>query len=109
MSEMNTLSEVLQTLDNNQIPEFRFTGTSFTGGDGIQYQSTDLVIIKVFRFEGDSDPSDMSVVYVFETKDRVRGYSVNAYGVYDDWGGNYDNFIRQVPERGHDEQVAFTL
>jgi hypothetical protein len=109
MVEMNTLSEVMQRLQERHIPEFRFNGTAFISGEQKQYRSKDLSIIKVYRFEGDSDPSDMSIVYLFETNDGAHGYTLNAYGVYDDWGEAYDNFLREVPEKGHQEQVLFTL
>ena len=109
LSDMNTLSEVLQLLGDRAIPEFRFTGRGLAGEGGRSYQPKELQIIKVYRFEGGSDPADMSVVYVFETNDHAYGYSLNAYGVYDNQGQAYDNFIREVPEKDHDEQLLFLL
>jgi hypothetical protein len=34
------------------------------------------------RFEGASDPDDMSVVYAIETSDGLKGTLVDAFGVY---------------------------
>ncbi len=42
-------------------------------------------IIEVYRFEGESNPSDEAVVYAVESKDgKMKGSLVNAYGVYAD-------------------------
>jgi hypothetical protein len=109
LSDMSTLSEVLDRLEKRGVPAFRFTERGLTADDSLYYRPADLSIVKVYRFEGESDPSDGSVVYVFEAGDKHYGYSVNAYGVYDDQGAAYDNFIREVPERGHEGQLLFEL
>lgn len=51
----------------------------------------------------------MAVVYVFETKEDAYGYSINAYGTYDNQAEGYDNFLREVPEKDRDEQLLFVL
>lgn len=110
--EMTTLTEVLEILrlrgfDN----EFRWSKEGFSVKKGKIYQPEDLTIIKTYRFEGMSDPSDTSILYLIESNDGLTGYSVNAYGAYnshDDEEG-YDNFIRRMPEKGHDEQLSFEL
>ncbi|HTJ12393.1 MAG TPA: hypothetical protein VL547_10230 [Dinghuibacter sp.] len=109
MSEMSTLTEVLNRLAERGIPELNYTQNGMTADDTRFYRPADLLIIKVYRFEGASDPSDMSIVYVFETTDDRYGYSLNAYGVYDDQGAAYDNFIREVREKNHGEQLLFEL
>lgn len=109
LSDMSTLSEVMGYLEKRGVPAFRFTEKGLTSDDTRYYRPGDLVIVKVYRFEGESDPSDLSVVYVFESGDQRYGYSVNAYGVYDDQGEAYDNFIREVPERDHNGQLLFEL
>jgi hypothetical protein len=47
-------------------------------------RSEDVVIRAVHRFEGESDPDDMTVVYVLESKDGTRGVLVDAFGIYAD-------------------------
>lgn len=42
-------------------------------------------ITEVYRFEGESNPSDEAVVYAVESKDgKMKGAIVNAYGTYAD-------------------------
>lgn len=110
--EMTTLTYVMEKLRQKKMDtEFRWTPQGFTTSKGKSYQPENLVINKVFRFEGITDPADMSVLYVIEANDGLIGYSLDAYGVYsshDDEEG-YDNFIRLIPERGHEEQRFFQL
>ncbi|UYQ92345.1 hypothetical protein MKQ68_19870 [Chitinophaga horti] len=40
----------------------------------------DIAIVDVFRYEGNSDPSDEAAVYALETKDGKRGVLVTGYG-----------------------------
>jgi hypothetical protein len=46
------------------------------------YQPGELTILEHHRFEGASDPDEMSVVYAIEATDGTRGVLVDAYGVY---------------------------
>jgi len=72
-------------------------GAQFEGGER-QYSPKQLTIIKVYRFEGASDPADMSVVYAMQADDGERGFLLNAYGPYSDQDNpNYDAFIKDVP------------
>ena len=75
------------------------------------YKPEDLKIIKTYRFEGDSDPADSSIIYLIEANDGLIGYSMDAYGMYtahEDEEG-YDNFIREIPVEDRDEQLIFNL
>jgi hypothetical protein len=42
----------------------------------------ELSIVEHYRFEGISDPDDMSVLYAVEASDGTRGTIVEAFGVY---------------------------
>ena len=51
-------------------------------GGNREYRPDELAIRAYQRFEGVSDPDDMSIVYAIETRDGVRGTLVDAFGVY---------------------------
>jgi hypothetical protein len=108
-AQMTTLSSVLERLrikkhDN----EFRMTEEGFTAGKGKTYQPEDLKIIRTYRFEGNSDPADSSVVYLIEANDGLVGYSLDAFGAYSDHEEEgYDEFIRNIPVEEHSEESIF--
>ncbi len=110
--EMTTLSEVLEKLRRKKIDsEFRLENGQFTAGKGKNYTPEELTNVKTFRFEGDSDPSDSSILYIIEAADGLTGYSLDAYGVYSnhDEEEGYDNFIRQIKVNERDHQLNFEL
>jgi len=49
-----------------------------------KYKAKDVTAANFFRFEGISDPDDMSILYAIETEDGNRGTLVDAYGLYAD-------------------------
>ena len=109
---MTTSSEALERLRQKKMDnEFRWTPKGFAAPNGQIYRATDLEIIKTMRFEGASDPSDMEILYILKTNDGLIGYSLDAYGAYSSHDNEfgYDNFIRQIPEAGHNDQLLFTL
>ena len=107
---MTTLSQVIEKLRlKRQDNEFILTHEGFTIGNGKFYQPHELKIIKTYRFEGDSDPSDSSILYVMEGNDGTLGYSVDAYGAasnHDDV--DYNAVIVKIPVEERDEQLIFT-
>jgi hypothetical protein len=46
------------------------------------YSPQEVMIKNFYRFEGASDPDDMSILYAIETNDGVKGTLVDAYGPY---------------------------
>lgn len=108
-TQMTTVSVVLEKLRiRKQDNEFTITDKGFTTTNGKIYQPEDLTIIRTYRFEGESDPADSSIIYVIEARDGMIGYSMDAYGVYsnhDDDG--YDDFIRKINVEERDEQEIF--
>jgi hypothetical protein len=98
-AEMTTLSQIIEKLRmKRQDNEFLLTPTGFSVGNGKFYQPGDLKIIRTYRFEGESDPSDSSILYVIEAKDGLIGYSIDAYGVYSNHDDvQYDDYIRRIP------------
>jgi hypothetical protein len=53
--------------------------------DNIALSPDDFEIDAVYRFEGDSNPDDESILYAISSrKYKVKGVLVNAYGIYSD-------------------------
>jgi hypothetical protein len=48
------------------------------------YKPEEVNIVNFFRFEGQSDPGDNSIMYVIETTDGLKGTLVDAYAPYAD-------------------------
>src|SRR5215203_3115139 len=51
---------------------------------GKKYISADVKAVNFYRFEGISDPDDMSILYAIETTDGAKGTLTDAYGNYSD-------------------------
>ncbi len=108
-TQMTTLSTVLEKLRlKKQDNEFKLTEDGcFTAGKGKSYKADELLIIKTYRFEGESSPSENAVLYVIQAKDGLIGYSMDAYGVYSNNEASYDDFIRKISVEDRDEQKIF--
>ncbi|RAJ01630.1 hypothetical protein LX64_03847 [Chitinophaga skermanii] len=108
---MNTLSQILNKLRSKGYDnELKFSdhGRLQSSNDNSIYDPSDLTIIKTYRFEGDSDPSDSSVLYIMEDKKGNKGYVIDAYGAYtshDETG--FDEFIQKIPVEDREEQFIF--
>ncbi len=48
---------------------------------GDKFNVNDFEITEVYRFEGNSDPSDQAVVYGIESVNGKKGILVNGYGI----------------------------
>ncbi len=60
------------------------------------YSAEEVQVLNFYRFEGESDPADNSIVYAIETKDGERGTLIDAYGPYSDT--NVTKFMQMVEE-----------
>lgn len=98
---MTPLSTVMNKLiEKGYKDEIKLSKAGATLGDHSApiYQPKDLTIVRTYRFEGESDPADMSVLYAIETNDGQKGFLLNAYGTYSDQdAAEYDQFILDVP------------
>lgn len=54
----------------------------------------DVHVVNFFRFEGASNPDDMSILYIIETTSGIKGTLIDAYGTYAD--SNVNDFITKV-------------
>ena len=56
-----------------------------TSKDNIEVLPEDFNIVAYYRFEGDSNPDDSSVLYAIDSpKHEIKGIMVDAYGAYSD-------------------------
>jgi hypothetical protein len=58
------------------------------------YEPDQICVINFYRFEGDSDPGDESILYVIEAADGQKGTLLDAYGHYGD--EKLNAFMKQV-------------
>jgi hypothetical protein len=72
--------------------------------DRIRCQKTPLALLpdefeitEVYRFEGDSDPADESVVFAIESRHGAKGVLVNGFGVSAD--GLDDKMVEKLKFR----------
>lgn len=78
VDQYRIVNEFLLCLDNQQL-----------------YSASQTRVVNFYRFEGISDPEDMSIIYAIETSDGRRGILINAYGLYaDDSIGNFINRVQ---------------
>lgn len=59
-----------------------------------KYKPSEVKVANFYRFEGISDPEDMSIVYALETSDGSKGILTDAYGVYSD--DETSEFLKEV-------------
>jgi hypothetical protein len=46
-----------------------------------KYDVEDFEIVEFYRFEGESNPSDQSIVYAIRSNDGTQGVLVTGYGI----------------------------
>ena len=62
----------------------------------VDYDAKDVTIVKEHRYEGMSNPSDMSILYVLETSDGRKGTLLAAFSPTAD--GSVHVFMNSVPD-----------
>lgn len=95
---MNTLTACV-----NKVVKDGYTDSFKVTSQGLYSCSTDkhftpaeVKVINFYRFEGESDPADNTILYVMETSAGNKGTLVDAYGPYAD--ENVNKFMREVEE-----------
>jgi len=83
MTEMERCMEKAE--ERGFIDQFRATsnGLKHVGTEKL-YHPNEVRINNFYRFEGISDPDDMSILYEIETADGKKGTLVDAFGLYSD-------------------------
>jgi hypothetical protein len=62
-----------------------------------EYKPEDINIVAHHRYEGMSDPDDMSILYVIETNDNVKGTHLIGFGPTADL--EEAEFFKDIPEK----------
>ena len=95
---MNTLTAVV-----NKVVKAGYTDSFKVNKQGLYstaranyYGPSQVRIINFYRFEGQSDPADNTILYVIETDDNQKGTLIDAYGPYSDEATN--KFMQEVEE-----------
>ena len=100
---MNTLSQVMVSLKNKHCAkDFAFENKKLVCKETNEtFDPEDLILEKAYRFEGDSSPDDMSVLYHLMSTGGTSGMLIDAFGTYSN--PKIAEFIKLVPVRTLDE------
>ncbi|MEJ8756943.1 hypothetical protein WG947_08055 [Pontibacter sp. H259] len=99
--ELTTLVRVLESVRKEGY-KIDFTlgddGLLHTMDSQLKFSPEQLKIVNFYRFEGESNPDDMAILYVLETSTGEKGTISDAYGTYSDVA--VEAFMKQVPDLG---------
>ncbi|MCD6063965.1 MAG: hypothetical protein K0R82_1876 [Flavipsychrobacter sp.] len=100
---MNTLTAcVNKVVKDGYTDSFKVTQRGLYSCSTDKYFTpADVKVVNFYRFEGESDPADSSILYVMETSSGDKGTLIDAYGPYAD--ENVNKFIREVEDMNKKE------
>ena len=86
VSEMNDQQQVMKKLEGKGfLEQFRVEkGKLIALKANKKFKAKDVHAVNFYRFEGITNPDDMSILYAIETSDGTKGTLVDAYGLYAD-------------------------
>lgn len=95
---LRTLSEAIESVKKDGYTiNFMATENGLVNLDSNNtYQPYEVKISNYYRFEGETDPGDSSILYAIETRDGEKGILTDSYGAYSDT--NVTDFIKEVEE-----------
>ncbi len=98
--ELTTMVKVENRLNSDGFTEdFRVSeGRLCSLNSDKTYGVEDVRIVNFYRFEGETDPDDMSILYAIECNDGTRGTISNSYGPKADT--EVDQFLVEVENLG---------
>jgi hypothetical protein len=89
--------------DEGYITNYLFTNGTLINTETKQvYQPHDIFIVAHHRYEGMSDPDDMSILYVIETKDD-KGTHLIGYGPTADL--EEAEFFKEIPKANYSKNA----
>ena len=81
---MKTLASCITQLQSEGFKENFIVKDDKLQASEKSYSPGQVDILNFYRFEGESDPADNSILYAIETDDGTRGLLTDAYGAYAD-------------------------
>jgi hypothetical protein len=79
--------------------DFRVTDGRLCSYDNSKtYGPEEVKIVDFYRFEGETNPDDMAILYAIECNDGTKGSISNSYGPLAD--SDIDAFLLQVEDLG---------
>lgn len=96
---LKPMQEVMADLANQGfIHNFRIEANRLVSNESKQSFSADEVnLVEHYRFEGESDPGDASILYTLETISGEKGTVINTYGAGADLETH--EFLEQIENR----------
>ncbi|MDQ3277366.1 MAG: hypothetical protein M3Q06_03510 [Bacteroidota bacterium] len=93
---MTDLEKVQENLEKYGYTEqFRVEKGKLVGIESKKkFKPAEVKAVNFYRFEGITDPDDMSILYAIETCDGLKGTLTDAYGRYSD--DETSDFMKQV-------------
>lgn len=86
VNQFQTLTEALTSLKSRGFTlDFNLSANQIAcTSANLQLSPKQFEVVEYHRFEGDSDPADMAIVYGIESHDGKKGVLVNGYGATSD-------------------------
>lgn len=84
MEQYDTLSQAMNSLKKRGYNlDFSTDGQKIISeNENLEFKPEDIEIDEVHRFEGMTNPGDMSVLYAITSSDGHKGLLADAYGTY---------------------------
>lgn len=97
MTHLSTLSEQMDALyKEGYTLDLSIEGTKLKATDIAHqvYEPEEVHLDATFRFEGQSNPSDMAILYAISLPDGEKGQLVDSYGAYN--SSDITAFMKEV-------------
>jgi hypothetical protein len=102
-NQYNTLSEAVEQLKKRGFSRnlsVNAQGELIEAGE-VSFKPSEVKLVEFHRFEGTSDPADMSIVYALETTTGVKGCVVDSFGAE---GSEVTSRFMNLVEQGQYEE-----
>ncbi len=80
MNEMKSISQRIKELKSDGFTEDFYFESGTLNSDNNKFKPEDIEDIVEYRFEGKSNPDDLSILYQITTSDGTKGTIVDGFG-----------------------------